>query len=82
MPDDASILRERAEILELADTTLRSIGDAVIATNVRGQITFMNPMAERPTGWSQEEARDGIPRRSSASSTRERDGGCRARSTG
>ncbi len=37
-------------------TTLRSIGDAVIATDARGKITFVNPEAERLTGFSEEEA--------------------------
>ncbi len=37
--------------------TLRSIGDAVIATDRRGSVRFLNPVAEVLTGWSQEEAK-------------------------
>lgn len=37
-------------------TTLVSIGDAMIATDVDGFITFMNPAAEFLTGWTQEQA--------------------------
>lgn len=37
-------------------TTLRSIGDAVIATDMKGNVVFMNPVAQSATGWQEEEA--------------------------
>ena len=37
-------------------TTLQSIGDAVIATDAKGFIVYMNPVAVRLTRWSEEEA--------------------------
>ncbi len=36
--------------------TLNSIGDAVIATDIHGSVTFMNPIAETMTGWLGNEA--------------------------
>ena len=43
--------REIAESREQLRVTLSSIGDAVISTDARGCITFMNPVAEQLTGW-------------------------------
>ena len=41
---------------EYWQTTLTSIGDAVIVTDARGNVTAMNPDAQRLTGWSLETA--------------------------
>jgi PAS domain S-box-containing protein len=41
---------------ERAQVTLKSIGDAVISTDVWGRVASLNGVAERLTGWSCEEA--------------------------
>lgn len=41
---------------ELAEVTLRSIGDAVITTDPQLRITSLNPIAEAMTGWASGEA--------------------------
>ncbi len=46
--------QEREEDLHI---TLHSIGDAVLATDARGRVTRMNPIAEQLTGWAEAEAR-------------------------
>jgi diguanylate cyclase (GGDEF)-like protein/PAS domain S-box-containing protein len=41
---------------ERAQVTLNSIGDAVISTDIAGSVTYLNPVAEKMTGWSWQEA--------------------------
>ena len=41
---------------ERAEVTLKSIGDAIICTDISGNITFLNLVAEKMTGWTQQEA--------------------------
>ena len=38
------------------EVTVMSIGDAVIASDERGRVTLMNPVAEKLTGWNKSEA--------------------------
>jgi diguanylate cyclase (GGDEF)-like protein/PAS domain S-box-containing protein len=51
-----SMQEELFEEKERAQVTLNSIGDAVICTDVSGNITFLNLVAVRMTGWSRDEA--------------------------
>ncbi len=53
--------RKRAEAMLAAEkerlaVTLRSIGDGVIATDTEEKVVLLNRVAEKLTGWSQEEA--------------------------
>lgn len=45
---------------ERAQITLQSIADAVIATNEKGIVNYLNPIAEKLTGWKLQEAK-GVP---------------------
>ncbi|MEI6042911.1 MAG: response regulator [Chloroflexota bacterium] len=48
--------RKLKESEQWLTTVLQSIGDVVITTNTAGFITYLNPIAEKFTGWSQAEA--------------------------
>jgi diguanylate cyclase (GGDEF)-like protein/PAS domain S-box-containing protein len=50
MEDSLLVEKERAQV------TLNSIGDAVICTDVAGNITFLNIAAEKMAGWSRQQA--------------------------
>ncbi|MFK5892759.1 MAG: PhnD/SsuA/transferrin family substrate-binding protein [Pseudomonadota bacterium] len=56
----AKHLEKTQKILELSEertfTTLKSIGDAVISTDLNSHVTYINPVAEVLTGWHNNEA--------------------------
>jgi diguanylate cyclase (GGDEF)-like protein/PAS domain S-box-containing protein len=56
--DEALLVKEEALFVEKerAQVTLNSIGDAVICTDISGNITFLNLVAERMTSWSRQAA--------------------------
>lgn len=41
---------------QLAQVTLESIGDAVITTDMNSMVTYLNPVAEKMTGWTKQNA--------------------------
>ncbi|MCE5244766.1 MAG: PAS domain S-box protein [Desulfobacteraceae bacterium] len=57
---DVAESREARQLLaaekERLAVTLRSIGDAVISTDIEGRVVLINRAAEELTGWSREEA--------------------------
>lgn len=58
---EMALYRHRAEarlrkVERWLATTLRSIGDGVIATDEQGRVTLVNALAESLTGWSSDEA--------------------------
>ena len=54
--DNARLFREAQTERERFRVTLASIGDAVIATDPQGQVTFLNQIAANLTGWLMSEA--------------------------
>lgn len=53
--DDLTERKQMEDLLfeekELVRLTLQAIGDAVICTDAQGRVTYLNPVAERMTGW-------------------------------
>jgi PAS domain S-box-containing protein len=57
MMEDALLSKDQLhESRKNLEITLNSIGDAVVSTDTAGQVTLMNPVAERLTGWPQADA--------------------------
>jgi PAS domain S-box-containing protein len=55
--DELRISEKRAaEVRDLLQTTLSSIGDAVMVSDAEGRVTFINPVAQELTQYTQEQA--------------------------
>jgi PAS domain S-box-containing protein len=52
--ENAQAIQEQRERLHV---TLASIGDAVVSTDAKGRIDFLNPVAQRLLGWNSQEIR-------------------------
>ena len=50
---ESALAKERQQLA----VTLRSIGDGVITTDIQGRILMLNRMAEKLTGWKEDEAK-------------------------
>ncbi|MGC8779074.1 MAG: PAS domain S-box protein, partial [Candidatus Caldatribacteriaceae bacterium] len=49
-------IKQRQEKDRWFMVTLKSLGDAIITTDAEGRVTFLNPIAEKLTGWTHGEA--------------------------
>jgi PAS domain S-box-containing protein len=56
MEEHEQLEKKLANEKKLLEVTLRSSGDAVIATDVKGKVTILNEVAEKLTGWTEKEA--------------------------
>jgi PAS domain S-box-containing protein len=52
--EKTQLLQESRELLQI---TLKSLGDAVVSTDALGAVSFLNPVAEKLTGWNHQTAR-------------------------
>jgi PAS domain S-box-containing protein len=55
MTDNRGVHPQKSEI-EIANVTLDSIAEAVLRTDERGNVAYLNRIAEQMTGWKREEA--------------------------
>jgi len=55
-PKDTAELKQLRRRMFLLSATMKGMSDAFLATDLRGNVTQMNPLAEKITGWQESEA--------------------------
>lgn len=55
-PTDGAITFGDFSFEDMAKITLDAIGDGVLVVDPKGDLIYLNRVAEKPTGWSREEA--------------------------